>query len=112
MSSGIQSLLKAEKEAAELINEARKYRTERLKAAKVDAQSEIDDYKKLKENELLKYEQEHAGLNETIEKEADTEVESELVTIKKNYESKQKQVISLLVDAVTKPSPELHINAS
>ncbi|KAG7192748.1 H(+)-transporting V1 sector ATPase subunit G [Scheffersomyces spartinae] len=111
MSSGIQSLLKAEKEAAELINEARKYRTERLKAAKVDAQSEIDDYKKLKENELLKYEQEHAGLNETIEKEADTEVESELVTIKKNYESKQKQVISLLVDAVTKPSPELHINA-
>lgn len=112
MSSGIQSLLKAEKEAAELINEARKYRTERLKSAKVDAQSEIDEYKKLKEAELLKYEQEHAGLNESIEKDADAQVESELVTIKKNYESKQKEVITLLVDAVTKPSPELHVNAS
>ena len=45
MSSGIQSLLKTEKEAAEIVNEARKYRTTRLKSAKQDAQAEIDNYK-------------------------------------------------------------------
>ena len=44
MSSGIQSLLKTEK-AAEIVNEARKYRTTRLKSAKQDAQAEIDNYK-------------------------------------------------------------------
>lgn len=112
MSSGIQSLLKTEKEAAEIVNEARKYRTSRLKSAKSDAQKEIDEYKEQKEAELKKYEEEHAGLNETIDKEADAEVEKELNDIKAKYNEKKNSVIKLLVDATIKPTPELHINAS
>lgn len=111
MSSSIQSLLKTEKEAAEIVNEARKYRTSRLKTAKSDAQKEIDEYKAQKESELKKYESEHAGLNETIEKDADAEVERELVEIKKKFEEKKSAVVDLLVKAATKPTPELHINA-
>ncbi|ODV80147.1 V-type ATPase [Suhomyces tanzawaensis NRRL Y-17324] len=112
MSSGIQSLLKTEKEAAEIVNEARKYRTNRLKSAKADAQSEIDEYKKQKESELKKYEDDHAGLNDSISKDADTQVEKELQDIKSKYAEKKSSVVKLLVDATLNPTPELHINAS
>lgn len=112
MSSGIQSLLKTEKEAAEIVNEARKYRTSRLKSAKTDAQKDIDEYKEQKEAELKKYEEEHAGLNESIDKEADAQVEKELQAIKAKYSEKKDAVIKLLIDASTKPKPELHINAA
>ena len=111
MSSSIQSLLKTEKEAAEIVNEARKYRTSRLKSAKADAQKEIDEYKAQKEAELKKFEADHAGLNESIEKEADAQVEKELVEIKDKYNQKKDAVVKLLVEAATKPAPELHINA-
>lgn len=111
MSSSIQSLLKTEKDAAEIVNEARKYRTSRLKTAKSDAQKEIDEYKAQKESELKKYESEHAGLNETIEKDADAQVEKELVEIKKQFDDKKAAVVDLLVGAATKPTPELHVNA-
>ena len=45
-------IIENRKEAAEIVNEARKYRTTRLKSAKQDAQAEIDNYKKQKEEEL------------------------------------------------------------
>ncbi|KAK6464710.1 H+-ATPase G subunit-domain-containing protein [Scheffersomyces coipomensis] len=112
MSSGIQSLLRTEKEAAEIVNEARKYRTNRLKTAKADAQSEIDEYKKQKETELQDYEKKHAGLNESIDKEADAQVENELNDIRAKYTEKKTSVVTLLVDATVKPTPELHINAA
>lgn len=111
MSSGIQALLRTEKEAAEIINEARKYRTNRLKSAKADAQKEIDEYKAQKESELKTYEQEHSGLNDSISKEADAQVEKELAAIKATYAKKKDAVVKLLVDATTQPTPELHINA-
>lgn len=111
MSSSIQSLLKTEKDAAEIVNEARKYRTSRLKSAKADAQTEIDEYKAQKENELKKFESDHAGMNESIEKESDKQVEEQLTEIKKKFSEKKSAVIQLLVDAATKPVPELHINA-
>ena len=109
--SGIQALLKTEKDAAEIVNEARKYRTERLKSAKADAQKEIDEYKTQKEAELKKYELEHAGLNENISKEADAEVEKELKAIRAQFDQKKSAVIKLLTDATTLPKPEVHINA-
>lgn len=112
MSSGIQSLLKTEKEASEIVNEARKYRTNRLKCAKADAQQEITEYKKQKEAELKSYEAEHAGLNESIGKDADIQVEKELASIKSTYAEKKTSVVKLLVDATIKPTPELHINAT
>lgn len=111
MSSSIQSLLKTEKDAAEIVNEARKYRANRLKSAKADAQKEIDEYKAQKEAELNKYESDHAGLNKSIEKDLVKQVEEQLSEIKKKYAEKKSAVIKLLVDAATKPIPEMHINA-
>jgi len=44
-SQGIQQLLAAEKKAAELVGEARKRKTKRLKQAKEEAIQEIEQYK-------------------------------------------------------------------
>lgn len=112
MSSGIQSLLKTEKEAAEIVNEARKYRTSRLKTAKQDAQQEIENYKKQKEEELQKFEKDHEGINEQINKEAEAEIEKELKTLKEQFEKKKSDVVKLLVEATISPNPQVHINAN
>lgn len=111
MSSGIQALLKTEKEAAEIVNEARKYRATRLKSAKADAQVEIDQYKKQKDSELAAYEKEHEGLNDQVNKEADAQVEKELKQIRAKYAEKKESVVKLLVDATINAKPELHVNA-
>jgi V-type H+-transporting ATPase subunit G len=93
------------------VSEARQYRTTRLKAAKTDAAAEIAAYKQKKEQELKQYEAEHSGLNETADKEAEEQVKVELKAIKQTADAKRADVAKLLIDAVTKPTPELHINA-
>jgi V-type H+-transporting ATPase subunit G len=112
MSSGIQALLKTEKEAAEIVNEARKYRTTRLKSARADAQGEIDQYKKQKDAELEAFEKEHEGVNDKVNKDADAQVDAELKNIKAKYAEKKSSVVKLLVDATISAKPELHVNAS
>lgn len=112
MSTGLQELMKTEQDAKQIVDEARKYRTNRLKSAKVDSQKEIDEYKKQKEDELKKYESEHAGLNESLEKEADSQVQQELETIREQFKEKKDAVVKLLIDAVNNPTLELHANAA
>ena len=51
-SSGIQTLLDAENKAQEIVQEARAYRSQRIKASKTDAAAEIEAYKKKKEDEF------------------------------------------------------------
>lgn len=104
-------MLNAEKEAHAIVQEARAYRTQRLKAAKTDAAAEIAKYKAQKEAELKQYQAEHSGLNETIDKEAEESVAKELEAIQKTAAEKKEEVVKLLIDAVVKPTPELHVNA-
>ncbi|CDK24987.1 unnamed protein product [Kuraishia capsulata CBS 1993] len=99
-------------EAHEIVSQARQYRAQKLKAAKADAAADIDVYKKKKEAELKGYEQEHSGSNKAAEEAAEAAVESELKAIKKTAAEKQAAVVKLLLEAVTKPTPELHINAA
>ncbi|VEU19303.1 DEKNAAC100011 [Brettanomyces naardenensis] len=112
MSGGIQSLLKTEKDAQEIVSQARRYRTQKLKAAKLDAKAEIDAYKAKKAEELKKFEDEFVGANKKAEEEADKQVQGELEGIKKTAASKEAAVVKLLVDAVGTPSPELPTNVS
>lgn len=51
-SRGIQTLLEAERKAHEIVQNARSYRAQRLKASKADAAKEIEEYKKTKEAEF------------------------------------------------------------
>lgn len=109
---GIQQLLSAEKEAHAIIAQARAYRSDKLKAAKVDAADEIAKVKARKESELAAYEKLHSGLNDEADKAAEKQVADELAKIKAIAGDKRDKVIDLLVLAVTKPAPLLHANAA
>lgn len=109
--SGIQSLLKTEREAQEIVSEARRYRGERLKAAKADAQGEIEAYKAKKAAELEAFEAQFAGANAQLEKDAEAEAEAGLKEITQLVAQKKDQVVKLLVESVANAKPEMHINA-
>ncbi|KAG0684229.1 H(+)-transporting V1 sector ATPase subunit G [Pichia californica] len=87
-------------------------RASKLKAAKTDAQAEIEAYKAKKAAELKKFEDEFAGSNQKLETDADTEVQTELVKIKKTASDKKSDVVKLLVSSVASPKPNMHINAT
>lgn len=54
--ASIQTLLEAEKDAQQIVEKARQYRTQRLKDARSEAQKEIDKYKSKKESEYKDFE--------------------------------------------------------
>lgn len=54
--ASIQTLLEAEKEAQQIVEKARQYRTQRVKDARSEAQKEIEKYKAKKEAEYKEYE--------------------------------------------------------
>ncbi|KAG0669443.1 H(+)-transporting V1 sector ATPase subunit G [Maudiozyma exigua] len=110
--NGIATLLKAEKEAHEIVSKARKYRQDKLKQAKSDAAQEIETYKTKKDQELKDFESKNVGSTAELEKKADQDVQGELEEIKKISKAKTADVIKLLVSAVTEPIPEMHVNAN
>ncbi|VVT50509.1 uncharacterized protein SAPINGB_P002787 [Magnusiomyces paraingens] len=110
-SAGIQTLLEAERKAHDIVQNARTFRTQRLKSAKADAASEIEAYKKQKEAEFQKFEADHSGSSTKDEEEANESVKSELEHIKKQAAEGEAQVIDRLLEAVSTPTPKLHINA-
>lgn len=103
--------MKTEREAQEIVTEARQYRAERLKAAKSDAQVEIEAYKAKKADELKQFEAQFAGANEQLEKDAQKEAETGLTEITALANQKKDTVVKLLVESVASAKPELHINA-
>ncbi|KAK7202937.1 H+-ATPase G subunit-domain-containing protein [Myxozyma melibiosi] len=110
-STGIQTLLEAEKEAQAIVAKARAYRTQKLKDARTEATKEIEAYKASKEAEFKAFEAEHSSSNTKAEEEANAGVQQELIDIKELAAKTKDKVIADLIDAVTKPSPSLHINA-
>lgn len=95
-----------------MVSKARQHRQEKLKQAKSDASAEITQYKAKKEQELKDFEASNAGGVEELEKNAEKSVQGELDEIKKIAAKKEKDVVKLLIEAVTKPTPEVHINAA
>ncbi|THH18048.1 hypothetical protein EW146_g2860 [Bondarzewia mesenterica] len=109
-SQGIQTLLEAEKEAAKVVQAARQYRVQRLKDARTEATKEIEDYKKLKEQEFKAFEDSHAGSTQSAQSAVDKETEVKLQKITDAYQTHQDQVVKKLLDRVVLVKPELHRN--
>lgn len=103
--------MKAEKEAHEIVSEARKYRQDKLRQAKSDAAKDIEAYKTKKDQELKDFEAKNVGNTAELEKNAEKDVQNELEEIKIISKNKTQDVIDLLVSAVTNPNPEMHVNA-
>ncbi|KAA8913277.1 vacuolar ATPase [Sphaerosporella brunnea] len=111
-SSGIQTLLDAEREAQKIVQRARAYRTQKVKDARNEAHKEIEEYKKQKEAEFKKFEAEHSGVHAQAEQEAEKEVQAKLQEIQQIGAEKLPKVTKDLVNAVIDVKPQPHRNAA
>jgi len=109
-SQGIQTLLEAEKHAAVVVQEARQYRTQKLKDARAQADKEIAKYKLVKEQEFQKYEAEHAGKTQLSQTAVDKETEAALGKVTESFDANKAKVVDKLLDRVVLIKPELHRN--
>ncbi|ORZ32856.1 H+-ATPase G subunit-domain-containing protein [Catenaria anguillulae PL171] len=110
-SSGIQTLLEAEKEAGKIVQRARQYRVDRLKEARKEAEKEILALKQQKVAEYAKFEKENSGNKDAFAAKIDQETEARLAQTVTDYEKGREAVIAKLVGAVTRVEPKLHQNA-
>ncbi|CAG7917339.1 unnamed protein product [Penicillium olsonii] len=106
-SAGIQTLLDAEREAQKIVQQAREYRTKRIRDAKSEAQKEIEDYKKQKEEEYKKFEGEHSSGFKTAEEESNKEADAKLQEIKDAGKKQGDEVIEGLIRVTTDVKPQV-----
>lgn len=100
-SNGIQALLEAEKTAQESVQEARAFRSQRLKASKTDAAKEIEDYKKKKESEFSQQTSEFHAAEDKAESSGEKSAQSDIEALKKSAEKSRAQVVKYLVEQAT-----------
>lgn len=109
-SQGIQTLLEAEKEAAKIVQQARQYRVQRLKDARSEATREIEEYRRVKEDEFKAFEASHAGNISNVQVAVEKETDVKLQSISEVFETQKDQVLRKLLDRVVLIKPELHRN--
>lgn len=110
-SSGIQTLLEAEKEASEIIARARKQKTQRLKEAKDEAEKEIQEFRAKKEEEFQAYLATNSGNTDEATKKLQLETDQKLKDVQQAYLLNKEAVIKKLLEAVAAIDPKPHINA-
>ncbi|KAI0873775.1 vacuolar ATPase [Hypoxylon argillaceum] len=103
-STGIQTLLDAEREASKIVQ---KVRTKRVREARDEAKKEIDAYRKAKEEEFKKFEAEHTKGNKQAEDEANKEADGNIQEIQASGKKNQSGVVADLLKGVldVKPVP-------
>ncbi|KAI9143768.1 H+-ATPase G subunit-domain-containing protein [Paraphysoderma sedebokerense] len=110
-SQGIQTLLEAEKEASKIVQKARQYRVDRLKAARSEAEKEIQALKTQKVAEFEKFEKDHLGTSDTSMAKANSETETQIQAIREAYNKNKAAVLEKLMNAVVNVKPTVHENA-
>lgn len=105
-SKGIDSLLKAEQEAAEIIRSAREFRLSRMKEAKSSAQEAIAEYRKTMEEEYQKGQTKDVSTEE-FARQLKESTAKEVGEIDKAFEDKKQEVVDLLVGVVTSVKVEV-----
>ncbi|KAJ6084519.1 V-type proton ATPase subunit G [Penicillium sp. IBT 16267x] len=104
-SAGIQTLLDAEREAQKIVQQAREYRTKRIREAKAEAQKEIEEYRNQKEEEYKKFEAEHSSGFKKAEEDASKEAEEKLKEIQAAGKTQGDKVVEDLIKATTYVKP-------
>ncbi|WFD35495.1 triacylglycerol lipase [Malassezia cuniculi] len=109
-SQGIQTLLEAEKDAAQIIEKARAYRTQRVKDAQSEANVEIEALKKSRAEELEAFESKFAGTESAIQKEIDNDTQAKLAETERAFAEKHDALVKRLVERVSDVDPQAHKN--
>ncbi|OSS52808.1 hypothetical protein B5807_01881 [Epicoccum nigrum] len=105
-SAGIQTLLDAERDAQKIVQQAREYRTKRVKDARSEAQKEIEEYKLEKETEYQKFEKEHSSGNKKAEDDAKKETDGKVKEVEELGNKSGSKVVEQLIAAVTNAEPK------
>ncbi|KAF6226290.1 hypothetical protein HO133_009156 [Letharia lupina] len=106
-SKGIQTLLDAERDAQKIVQQAREYRSKRVKDAKNEAQKEIEDYRKQKDDEFKAFEKKHTSGNKKAEEDASKDAEEQMKRIKEAGSKTGDKVVQDLLNVVTEVKPEV-----
>ncbi|KAI1814412.1 vacuolar ATPase [Poronia punctata] len=104
-STGIQTLLDAEREASKIVQQARELRTKRVREARDEAKKEIEAYRQAKEEEFKKFEAEHTKGNKDAEDEANREADENIKEIKQAGKQHQAKVVEDLLKGVLEAQP-------
>ena len=102
--AGIQKLLAAEADAAEVVKAAKDEKVSKLKQAKAEAEAEIAAYKSQRENQFQVFSKERMGDTGNHSKEVAKTSESELAGISQQVGANKKAVIDMLLKSVTSVS--------
>ena len=105
----IQHLLCAEKEGADLVADARKKKSVRLKQAKEEAKVEIEQFRNECERKFKEKQRVEIG-QEDFQKRISQETDVKLEKMSEQVEQNKEKVISRLLDMVYDITPELHKN--
>jgi len=92
------------------VQQARQYRTQKLKDARSEATKDIDEYKQAKEREFQAFEASHAGSTQSLQAAIDEDTKIKLQSITTLYNRNQDAVVKTLLDRVVLVKPELHRN--
>ncbi|TPX22816.1 hypothetical protein DIZ76_014695 [Coccidioides immitis] len=82
-------------------------RTKRIKDAKAEAQKEIEEYRRQKEQEFKRFEAEHSSGNKKAEEEANKDADVKLKDIQEAGKAKGERVVDDLIHAVLDVKPEV-----
>jgi len=93
-----------------VVQQARQYRVQRLKDARTEATKEIEEYRRVKEEEFTAFQSSHAGSTLDAQSIIDKETDEKLRTITDEYNTHQDDVLRKLLDRVVLVQPELHRN--
>ena len=110
--STIATLLEAEKEASKIVQQARQYRGDRLKLARVEAQKEIEDLRKQKQQEFDSYVnsiQGDAAYGQKLEQGTEVEIKGLNASYDKNIVKAVSRLLELVNDAEVKLHPNTEI---
>lgn len=99
--SGIKTLLDAENKAQEIVQAARTFRTQKIKASKADARAEVEEYKTKKEAEFQAVSTKSSGDDAGDEKAAVEASKTEIEGLKASAAKGHETVVKILVDYAT-----------
>ncbi|XP_051026840.1 V-type proton ATPase subunit G 1-like [Acomys russatus] len=109
-SQGTQQLLQAEKWVAEKVSEARKRKNRRLKQAKEEAQTEIEQYRLQREKEFKAKEAAVLGSHGSCSSEMEKETQEKMTILQNYFQKSRDEVLDNLLAFVCDIWPENHEN--
>lgn len=99
--AGIQKLLQAEDEAAEIINKARADRNKKMNAAETEAQKEIDAYRTKLDKEFQDEQDQKDDSSDDFAKQLKVKTQQEITKMRAGFDASKTDVVALLLYQVT-----------